>query len=180
MKSQKGITLTSLAIYIVLVFIVLGILGTVTLNFQSGVKEISSEGTEIAEINKFNMYFLQEVKKQGNDIVSINESDSDITFSTGIKYVFDTNQGVINLVELNADGEPNKTIKLAENIEECIFNKSIEEGKTVITVDIKAKNTDRITKEYVLISEEIKFDYEDEEEYTYNNTNIINQTENII
>mgnify|MGYP003290963836 CR=1 FL=1 len=39
------------------------------MNFQNGIKDDSSKGTEIAEINKFNMYFLQEVKKQGADIV---------------------------------------------------------------------------------------------------------------
>ena len=53
-KSQNGITLTSLAIYVVLVFVVLAILATVTANFKSSVKEINQEGTDIAEVNKFN------------------------------------------------------------------------------------------------------------------------------
>ena len=63
MKSQKGITLTSLAIYIVLIFIVLGILATITANMQKGINDSNKSGAEIAEINKFNMYFLQEVKR---------------------------------------------------------------------------------------------------------------------
>lgn len=172
MKSEKGVTLASLAIYIVLIFIVLAILATVTSNFQSSIKEINQEGTEIAEINKFNMYFLQEVKKQGNKITSI--SDTEITFSTGKTYSF-LNYAIC-LIEKNSDGT-DKTIKLAEDIENCKFSKSSVDGKTVVTVTIKAKNTDAMTQEYVLNNEEITSTYEDEEAYVYN-SNTTNQTEN--
>ena len=64
MNSQNGVTLTSLAIYIILVLIVLGILATITTNFQMGIKGVNEEGTENLEIDKFNMYFLKEVKKE--------------------------------------------------------------------------------------------------------------------
>lgn len=167
MKSQKGITLVSVALYIVLVFIVLAVLATVTSSFQNGVKEITQEGTEIAEINKFNMYFLQDVKKQNNNIIKISENKNEITFLLGTKYVFDNNKGVINLIELNNDGTENKTIKLAEKIEECTFTKVNENENTIIIVNIKAKNTDRVIKEYVLNNQDISLDYEDEKEYVY-------------
>lgn len=171
MKSEKGVTLASLAIYIVLIFIALAVLATVTSNFQSGIKEINQKGTEIAEINNFNIYFLQEVKKQGNKIISI--SDNEITFSTGKKYSFIEDENAIYLIETNAN------IKLAENIEVCKFSNNIIDGKSVITVTIKAKNTEQVTQEYVLNNGEITSNYEDEEEYIYNN-NITNQTENNI
>ena len=64
MKSEKGVTLMSLATYIVLMLIVIAILTTVSMNFQSNLKQINEQGTEVSEISKFNMYFLQEVKKQ--------------------------------------------------------------------------------------------------------------------
>ena len=69
MKSEKGITLTSLAIYIMVVIIVVGILATITVSLRSNIKDINKEGTSDIEIDKFNMYFLQDVKKQGNQIV---------------------------------------------------------------------------------------------------------------
>ena len=47
MKSQRGVTLTTLAIYIVLVFIALAMLATVTSNFQKNIKESNQEGTEV-------------------------------------------------------------------------------------------------------------------------------------
>ena len=154
LKSQKGITLTSVAIYIVLIFVVLGILSTVTLNFQNSVKDITDEGTEIAEINKFNMYFLQEVKKQGNAINKISENE--IVFALGNKYSFKNNEIYLN-----------DNIKIAKDIETCIFSSILENGKVIITVKIKAKNAEEQVIEYILNTEEIASNtYEDEENYT--------------
>lgn len=81
MKSEKGITLTSLVLYIMLVLIVLGILATITASFQSNLKEVNKEGTKNSEIDKFNIYFLKDVKKQGNKVASISENKDEITFS---------------------------------------------------------------------------------------------------
>lgn len=154
MKSQKGITLASLAIYIVLIFIVLGILATVTSNFQNGVKEITEEGTEIAEINKFNMFFLQEVKKQGNEIDKV--SNNEILFTTGNKYTFKSD----NNIYLN-DG-----IKVAESIENCAFSSKLENGKTVVMVTIKVEKMEEQVIEYILSDDKFKDIYEDETDYT--------------
>ena len=71
MKSQKGVTLTSLVMYVALVIIVIGILSVITMSFRGNVKKIYTEGTANAEIDKFNVYFLKEVKKQGNGITTI-------------------------------------------------------------------------------------------------------------
>lgn len=153
MKSQRGITLTSLAIYIVLIFVVLAILATVTLNFQSGVKEITKEGTEIAEINKFNMYFLQEVKKQGNEIDKI--TNDEILFATGNKYTFKYDNNIYL----------NDSIKIAENIEKCIFSNNLENGRNIIKVTIKVKGLDEQVIDYVLNSDKFSENYNDQTEY---------------
>ncbi len=166
MKSQKGITLTSLATYVVLIFAVLAILATVTANFQSNIREINQEGTDIAEINKFNSYFLQEVKKQENGIKEIEENS--IEFLSKNKYQFDNNSETINLVELDDNGNETKTIKIAEHIKECRFSKKIQNGKNIITVTIKAKNTDEIITEYVLNTDGFTYKYDDEDSYIYN------------
>lgn len=166
MKSQKGITLTSLATYVVLIFAVLAILATVTANFQSNIREINQEGTDIAEINKFNSYFLQEVKKQENGIKEIEENS--IEFLSKNKYQFDNNSETINLVELDDSGNETKTIKIAEHIKECRFSKKIQNGKNIITVTIKAQNTDEIITEYVLNTDGFTYKYDDEDSYIYN------------
>lgn len=166
MKSEKGITLMSLAIYIIVVLIVMSILMTVRSSFQSNVKEISKEGTESSEISKFNIYFLQEVKKQGNSIKSISESNDEISFTTGNKYIYKENK-------IYLENEIDKTsIIIANDISKCEFNKKIENGKNIVSVTIQAKNTDEIISEYVLSNEEFYTQYDNEESYVYNQNNI--------
>ncbi len=153
MKSQKGITLTSLVIYIVLLFVIVGMLATVTASFRSNIKEINKEGTKNTEIDKFNIYFLKEVKKQGNEIDKI--SDNEILFTMGNKYTFKDD----NSIYLNDN------IKIAENIEKCSFSNNLVNGKTVVVVTIKAKNSEEKEIEYVLNNESYSSPYEDENSY---------------
>lgn len=177
MKSQKGITLTSLATYVVLIFVVLAILATVTANFQSSIKEINQEGTDIAEVNKFNAYFLQEVKKQDNEIIEITENS--IEFSSKNKYEFDSINKDINLVVLDNEGNYSKIIEVAKNIEECSFSKKTENGKVIVVTDIKAKNSKKLTNEYVLNTDKLTSKYEDEDDYIYNENKLNTQENNI-
>lgn len=157
MKSQKGITLTSLVIYITIVLIVVGILAVISGTLQGNIKEIYAEGTNNAEIDKFNVYFLKEVKKQGNAIdkdkpVSTNE----VYFTTGNRYKYNSNDKCIYL---------NDTIKVAENIEICEFDRDLVNDKTVITVKIKAINGEEKSIEYVLNNNYYSQTYENEEDY---------------
>ncbi|MBQ2917353.1 MAG: hypothetical protein IJE59_04215 [Clostridia bacterium] len=163
MRSQKGITLTSLGIYIMIILIVLGILATITTSFQMGIKDVNEKGTENLEIDKFNIYFLKEVKKTGNSISKI--TSSEIVFATNNKYSFK-----------ETDIYLNDTIKIAEDINKCEFSESLVDGKTVITVTIKVANGVEKTIEYILNDSANSNVYEDEEMYIYTETV---QSENI-
>ena len=156
MRSQRAITLTSLVIYITVLLIVLGMLAVITGTFRGNIKEIYVEGTNNAEIDKFNVYFLKEVKKQGNEVEAI--SDNEVLFTTGNKYTF--NNKCIYL---------NNNIKVAEKIDKCIFASSLVNNKTVITVTIKAVDAEEKTIEYVLSNKAYSSTYENEESYIYNN-----------
>lgn len=154
MKSQKGVTLTSLAIYITVVLIVVGILAVITGNLQGNIKQIYSEGTNNSEIDKFNLYFLKEVKKQGNGISVI--SQNEILFTTGNRYIFKDD----NCIYLN------DTIKVAENIEICEFDRDLVNEKVII-VKIKAINGEEKNMSYVLSNEAYSPVYEDENIYVH-------------
>ncbi len=156
MKSEKGITLTSLAIYIMVVIIVVGILATITVSLRSNIKDINKEGTSDIEIDKFNMYFLQDVKKQGNQIATI--SDSEIVFTLGNKYNFKDD----NVIYLNDN------IKIAEDIEKCSFANKLENGKQIIYVTIKTQNGNERTIEYTLNDDTNNLAYNEETNYIHN------------
>lgn len=152
MRRDRGITLTSLILYVSLILIALGILATLTSNFQVNIKDLNQEGTNNYEFDKFNVSFLQEVKKDGNEISSVNASE--IIFTTNNKYTFKD-----NCIYLN------DTIKIAENIESCSFSTELIDKKTVITVNIKPKKAEEKNVEYVLNYSSDFSDIEDENSY---------------
>ena len=149
MKSQKGITLTSLTIYILLVLVIVGIIATITASFRDNINDMNSEGVNHSEIDKFSVYFLREVKRQGNSVITV--SDTEIVFNTGNKYTFKENS--ISL---------NDNIQIAENIENCAFMKRIENNKEIIQVKIKPINSEEREIEYVINSENISSTYNQE------------------
>lgn len=165
MKSQKGVTLTSLAIYIIMLIIVIGILGVISANFQNSVKDINEQGAENVEIDKFNVYFLQEIKKTGNEILSINSTE--IEFITNNKYTFKESSIYLN-----------DNIKIAQDIRKCEFSQSLINGKTIITVNIQAENNEEKTIEYVLNDQQNVYDYEDESSYVHTDLTQIQNIEN--
>lgn len=170
MKTQKGVTLTSLAIYITMVLIIIGILAVISGTLQGNIKEIYTEGTNNTEIDKFNIYFLKEVKKQGNQISEI--SNNEITFSLGNKYSYKEDKCIYL----------NDNIKIAEHIEKCIFssdNATINE-KTVITVTIKAINGEEKFIEYILNNDNYSQPYENEEDYIDKSNEIVSNITNNI
>lgn len=153
MRSNRGITLTSLIMYVALILIALGILAVIRSNFQSSVKELNQQGTNNYEFDKFNVSFLQEVKKDGNGISSV--SASEIIFKTNNKYTFKDNTIYLN-----------DTIKVAENIESLSFSTELIDKKTVIKVTIKPKKSEEKVVEYVLNDYSNFSNIEDESSYT--------------
>lgn len=165
MKSEKGITLITIAIYILIVFIVLIMLATITTNFRDNMKKEEAKSVFLVEYDKFSMYFLNDIKNTKNSIEEIDALGEYVKFTNGNKYIYMDNK--IYLENL-AD---NKKIIIANNIEECIFTqKTAEEvektGQIIINVVIKINNTIK-NVDYILGEENTYNNYQDEQTYSY-------------
>ena len=88
MKSNKGVTLTILIIYVIVLSIVIGVLTNISNNFYANTKYIMDNGKYISEFNKFNMYFIEDVKNNSN-IYSI--TGNEIIFEDGTIYTYKSN-----------------------------------------------------------------------------------------
>ena len=128
MKNKKGITLISLTIYIIVMLIVIGIITTIGIFFYQNVIQIDENSQNLAEFNKFNMYFLEEIKKKGNHIAQINENS--VTFTSGETYTYIESDNAIY---------KNK-MKICENIKKCIFTENSVNGKEGIRVYLEIGN----------------------------------------
>ena len=140
MKNNRGITITSLVIYIALIFVILAILMRITTYFSRNIKDVADVTFE-TEFNKLNLYLLDEVKQTRNTITEIIEDGTQVTFSNGNKYTYNAEDKKVYL---------NDTIKVCENVESCLFEeKTADNGKSVLSLTIKIDDTEK-TVEYVI------------------------------
>ncbi len=129
MKSQRGITITSLIVYIIGMIIIVGIMSVITTNFYKNVNKMSSEINPSTEFTKFNSYFSAEINKYDIRVLECKESSYQnyIVFDNGVQYTF---------VPDNKAIYQNK-VKVCRDVEECIFSTAIENGSNVVKVKLK-------------------------------------------
>lgn len=145
MNNQKGITLISLIVYIIVLIFVLSILSSVSEMFFSNINYITERGKYVSEFNKFNMYFIDDVKNN-KDILKIDENSKEIIFEDGTIYTFSDDDKSIY----------RNKVKICKNISNCSFSKSeISSGgitKKIVKVEmlIKGSNDLETSNDYVL------------------------------
>ncbi len=128
MKSQKGVTLISLTIYIIAMTIVIAVVSRLTMFFYSNTTDIR-DVDPITEYTTFNTHFSEEANTQN---IKILECGTDyIVFDNGVQYTF---------VSENSGIYRNKA-KICKDIVACSFEQGTNDnGKTTVKVTIKAKN----------------------------------------
>ena len=125
-KNNKGITLISLIIYVLVVTIVLSILTVVFSNFDKNKDLAEDKGKYIAELDKMALYFIRDSKNNLDANVEVDR----VVFADGTNYKYEKEEKSIY----------RNKVKIAQNIEYCTFlRQKISSGgvnKIMITVDI--------------------------------------------
>ena len=132
MKSQKGVTLISLTIFVIVMAIVIGVMAIITTFFYKNIKDVNVDIDPITEYTTFNSYFSDEVNKNNIQVVKCDSQKDEegniiqnyILFSNGVQYTFiPNNKGIYK-----------DKVKICRNIENCEFSETIENGKSTVTV----------------------------------------------
>lgn len=171
MKSQKGITMASLGVYIVVSIIVVATLATIMANYKNSIKTMDNDAEYLSEYNKFNLYFLEEVKKpenssmeRANSIRTKENEYNSIKFKTGNEFMYKIKEEILYL---NKSTE--EKIKLIKNVKKCTFEfNDIDHeanGKNVIRVNIQIGETTPKEYTYVLDGENSTNSYSTENGY---------------
>ena len=138
MKSEKGITLISLIIYVIALTIVIGIIAVISGYFYKNIATTSENIEPMVEYTKFNSFFSEEVNYRGIEVLDCQSTTGDngkietsyIVFDNGVQYTYiSENKGIYR----------NK-VKIARGVEECSFEYKVEEGKDIVNVTFKSKN----------------------------------------
>ena len=135
MKSEKGITMMMLIIYVASFLIVAGVIAGITVFFYNNSSLIDKENFSAIEFNKLNMYLVKESELPDNRIETISLSDEETTlqyilFSNGDKFVWDKES---NLLYFNQ-------ICLCEDVQGLKATAEYSTGKEVLSVKIDFTN----------------------------------------
>jgi hypothetical protein len=84
MKSEQGVTLTSLVIYIAVATVLISSMAVMSSHFFANIQLVKNQSDYVVEYNKFNMFFIQDVK--ANKAASI--IGTTIVFEDGTKYEY--------------------------------------------------------------------------------------------
>lgn len=136
MKSEKGITLISVTIYVIVITVVIGVLAIITTFFYKNTTDIY-DINPLTEYTRFNSYFTEEINREDIRVLecgTLEEGNCNyIVFNNGVQYTFvPENKGIYR----------NK-VKICNNITNCSFEKGTNSnGRTTVMVNIKAENDD--------------------------------------
>ena len=86
MKSEKGVTLISLTIYIIAMTIVIGVISLVSTFFYKNTKSSSNQIDPMTEYTKFTNFFTEEVNHKGIQILEC--KDNYVVFDDGVQYTY--------------------------------------------------------------------------------------------
>lgn len=129
MKSEKGITLSSLVIYMIIATAVISSVALLSSNFYSNMYKITEQSNYTPEFNKFSMFFSEDVKNNKSAEVS----STKVTFEDGTIYEYKAGEKAIYR---------NKT-KISEKLDTINFS----------TSNVKVNNT---TKQIINVKMEIE------------------------
>ena len=131
MKSEKGITLISLTIYVIAMAIVVGVIAIISTFFYSNMEDTDNIVSPMTEYTKFNSFFSDEVNHEGIEVVSCGTTDN------GQNYIVFSNEVQYTYISENKAIYRNK-VKIAKEIDDCTFTTGTNNGKRVVKVEFEA------------------------------------------
>lgn len=131
MKSEKGITLTSLIIYIIAMLVVVSTIAVMTKYFYGNLNYLTNKNQASKEYTSFNSYFTDEINAQENSVIYCEESI--IIFNSGNQYTFKDNSIYMN------------KINICNNVESCQFiYDDADKTKVTVKINIAGKNYNNV------------------------------------
>ncbi len=140
MKSEKGITLISVILYVIVMLLVVTIASILTGYFYNNIDINNTEQNANVEFTKFNSFFTEEVNIRGNTIL---ESDTEGT-STGQKYIVFSTGNQYTYIKNNKSIYKNNS-KIASDIEEFNLKINNSDSKTTIEIELTSGNITKTT-----------------------------------
>lgn len=132
MRREKGITLSSLVIYIIVMLLVIGIMSSISIVFYQNNRQLSADTEDMVEYNRFNQYFVAEIKAANNQVDQIGENGQYILFTSGNSFSLKNNHIYFNEIEI---AKNIKTVKF-----DYYTDEKNEQHKDIINVRVELEH----------------------------------------
>lgn len=139
MKNDKGITIISLVIYVVLLTFAIAGISAITSSFYGNVSELDADSKGAVAFSKVNMYMLKDVKSEGVELVAD---------GTNSKFSLSINGETIRYRVQNNSLYRNN-VKICDGVQEARLEGEKTDEISTITLYLKIKNYEKTTT-YVL------------------------------
>lgn len=137
-KNEKGVTLTSLIIYIIAMVIVVGIVAIITNYYYGNINNINKEVDVSKEYTKLISYLSEDVNNPYNVIKAC---DSDRIVFYDFSKVSETDKGVAyNQYTFKEDGIYFNKVKICRGVKSCEFIQDRKEPETMFILNITFYN----------------------------------------
>ena len=138
MKSEKGMTMLSVIVYVVALVIVVGVISMVTTYFYNNIDTIGRNIEPSQEYVKFNSFFTSDINGKNNKVLECGENTPEetyIVFKNGEQYTYDAGSKAVY----------RNKVKICEAIESITFTYAIESSKEVVKVSLKMTGNENAT-----------------------------------
>lgn len=138
MKTQKGVTLITLTVYVIVMTIVVAVVAMISSYFYTNTSSLSGNMDSLTEYTKFNSFFSEEVNRENSKVLECKENY--IVFDNGVQYTYVAeNRGIYK-----------DKVKITSNVENCEFISKIQNGKNVVTVRLTLGGSAEKSVDYTL------------------------------
>lgn len=144
-KKENGVTLVALAIYISMLLTVIALLSTIVNNMYPKMTSVNSESLGSEQFNKFNVYFVKDVKSNESATVT-NEANGNvkIAFLDGTNYLYVKSESAIYRGK----------VKIAKNIKKLTAEPMLVNQKNAVNIMIETGDnsidTFKVSIKYIL------------------------------
>lgn len=131
MKSQKGVTLISVAIYIVVMLAIVTVISRISTFFYKNVNNTTGQAGAYTEYTKFNNYMTKEINIKGNEVKSCQDT-------TDMNYIiFSSTQNQYSFVKADNAIYRNKA-RICKDVDECSI--TYDSNTRIISIYLKIRN----------------------------------------
>ncbi len=138
MKEERGITLVSLTVYIIVMTIVIGVTAFISTYFYKNVDTVTDKLNPLEEYTKFNSYFSDEVNHAGIQVLEC--KDNYVIFDNGMQYMYVSENKAIY----------RNQVKICKEVTKASFTHKINNAKEIIEVSITLGDEPARIIEYTL------------------------------